>query len=584
MSRTTHHRFSLLALTALGLGAILVPSGAHAEKPGVMQLAKGVGGKEVTGKPQKNAGAGTEQSVATAVVVGGKSYVVTVYMSSDVTGNDRPTELKCSSVEMDPINGPKLVADQVQLTKAGSNDNGDREGNHPAVATDGTNIVFGYGSDANNNNVQAMAGVIDNMCNVVSKPIVISNDNNQNCGAVDVKYQGNGLFTAGYLRGGNDVIAVGLEVVGTTLKKNWDKNVINPANIGRPTIAVAAADRTVFCAAAGDQRPPEIGINCAFLNAVDGTIIVKQKTVAPSNPGAKFYANQPTVAMLDKDTFALNYNSSNGAGKNNNVKGANKNHLMIVQGNELGFNKLMETDNVAAYATHSALCATNYGTDGKRAIAIIGAPASGVGTPSMQLAFWDPAAKTVTAGETNRWTVGFTADSGFLSNIYGQNPNTQGRDFLSCTGDIKNPGHGVKGGYMSNVETFLLAPHSGRNPGEQKNALFLSFVPSKTDAPALPQQPTSLDPQGKNGTPSGTGGSGAGGSTSTGVVDPSSGAGVTPPPVDNKDDDDKKIDVTQPSGCACAVPGSSDSSGEAPLAVLAALGLAVAMISRRKES
>jgi MYXO-CTERM domain-containing protein len=310
--------------------------------------------------------------------------------------------------------------------------------------------------------------------------------------------------------------------------------------------------------------------------------------VAASNPNAKFYANQPTVAMIDKDTFALNYNSSNGAGKNNDVKGANTNHLMVMTGNSLGFNKLVESDNVAAYATHSSLCATNYGVDGKRAIAIMGAPASGVGTPSMQLAFFDPAAKTITAGETNRWTVGFAADSGFLSNIYGQNPTTQGRDFLTCTGDIANPGHGVKGGYMSNVETFLLAPHSGRNPGEPKNALFLSFVPSKTDAPALPQQPTSLDPQGKNGTPSPT--SGAGGSTSTGVVNPTSGAGGSTGTSTATGEQlsgaggNEKLDIGQPGGCACAVPGSTDSSGEAPLAVLAALGLAVAMISRRKES
>src|SRR6188768_2604959 len=84
MSRTTHHRIPLLALTALGLGAVLVPSVAHAEPTQVLQLAKGIGGPDGLGKALKNASPGTEQSVSAAVPMGDKTYVVTVWMSGDV--------------------------------------------------------------------------------------------------------------------------------------------------------------------------------------------------------------------------------------------------------------------------------------------------------------------------------------------------------------------------------------------------------------------------------------------------------------------------------------------------------------------
>jgi hypothetical protein len=547
MSRTTHHRIPLLALTALGLGAVLVPSAARAEAPQVLQLAKGIGGPDGLGKPLKNATPGTEQSVATALAMGDKTYIVTVWMSGDVKGDDRPNELKCSSVEVDKMTGIKLVVDAKQLTKGDGNAN--RPANHPALATDGKNVVLTYGSDVNSTNVKTYAQVLNHLCEPQGAKLKISNDDNQNCGASFIQYHANGYFLASYLRGGIDARAVGLTLTGTTLSKTFDKKVVTPANIGRPTTAIGGPDRALFCAAQGDNRPPEDGIACAWINPIDGTIIVPSKIVAASNPNAtpKLYMNQPTVAMIDeaKGIFAVNYQRTNGAGKNTNQKGANTQDLMVVQASDLGITVGAEKTALAASQTHASMCTGAFGNTGERFVGVLGAPITGVGVPTMQFVQVDAtngvATAAITGGMDKLWTIGFHGDSGYLSNIYGQNPKTQGRDFLSCIGDVPNPGHGVAGGFMPTVATFFVAPHSGRVTGDPKNALFLSLVPGRTDMPSTPTDPTAVM-QGPNssgsGTTSGSSSSGPGDTSGTGMVDPTGGDPINP----------------QPSGCACSVP------------------------------
>lgn len=580
MSRTTHHRISLLALSALGLGAVLVPSPARAEAPLVMQLAKGIGGPDGEGKPLKNATPGTEQSVSTAVAMGDKTYVVTVWMSGDVKGNDRPNELKCSSVVIDKVTGMKLVVDSKQLTKGDGNS--DRPANHPALANDGKNIVLAYGSDVGRNNVATYAMVLDTMCNPVGDKIKVSQDDNQNEGAAYVAYHANGNFTVSYLSGGNNCRAGGVQLTGTTLKNTFNTKVIEPANIGRPSVAVAGPDRALFCAAQGDNRPPEDGIACAWINPISGKIISPSKIVAASNVNAtpKVYMNQPMVTLLKWDdatkmgTFAVSYQMSNGAGKNTNNKGANTSNLMVVQASDLGISAGPSKSALATWQTHSSTCVGAYGDTGETHVAAFGSPISGVGVPTIQFVKVDTSGglmnSTFAATPDKLWNVGFHGDAGHLANIYGQNPKTQGRDFLSCIGDVPNPGHGVTGGFMPNVATFFVAPHSGRIVGDPKNSLFLSLIPGKTDKATPPTDPTSVTQEGVigGGTPPPTGSVG----------------GTTPPPSSGNNMENPDPDFnTGPSGCACSVPGS-DNGSQSGLAFALGLGLAIAFAARRKAS
>jgi hypothetical protein len=273
MSRVKQGRVTLIALTALGFGAALLPGDAAADSAQVMRLAYGVGGPQAA-----KGGAGHEQPSSVVLQKNGMTYVVTVYMSSNVPNGDRPWQCKCSSVALDPMQGPALVADQVQLT----NYDGDRPCNHPMAATDGEHVVWTFGSDRNNQtNVSTYVGALDEMCKTEVAPKRVSENANNNEGAPDISYNGNGRFTAGYLSTNNNdtSFALGLTLKsegGTvSLDKTYLKGIVTPSNIGRPAIVAATPERSLFCAAKGDNRPPEDGIECAWLEAGTGKVLWK---------------------------------------------------------------------------------------------------------------------------------------------------------------------------------------------------------------------------------------------------------------------------------------------------------------------
>src|SRR5689334_24913906 len=106
MTRTTLRNALLLATAATGasLGHIATAEAAY---PAVLQLAPGIGGPMDT-----DGGAGNEQIDSAVFEVGTKRYVVSVYMSSNVSDDDAPWQAKCTSVLLDPILGPVVVQDQ----------------------------------------------------------------------------------------------------------------------------------------------------------------------------------------------------------------------------------------------------------------------------------------------------------------------------------------------------------------------------------------------------------------------------------------------------------------------------------------
>lgn len=571
MSRVKHGRATLLALTAFGFGAALLQSSdAAADSAQVMRLAYGVGGPQ-----QKNGGAGNEQPTSVVLQKNGMTYVVTVFMSSNIADKDRPWQCKCSSVALDPQQGPSLVADQVQLT----NYDGDRPCNHPMAATDGKHVVWTFGSDRNNQtNVSTYVGALDEMCKTEVAPKRVSENVNNNEGAPDISYNGNGRFTAGYLsKNNNDTsFALGLKLTdenGTiTLEKTYLKGVVTPSSIGRPAIVAATPDRSLFCASKGDNRPPEDGVECAWLDAGTGNVLWK-KILAPSQPILKKYMNQPSVAILDYGRFAVNLQESNGGGKTTNTKGANISHLFVIEPSDTGFVERTHKIGLGTHQTHAAICSGGYGIEGKRHIAIMGAPITGVGLPGIQIASYETQTDLV-ADKANLWPIGYYGDSGHLANLYGQNPNTRGRDYLRCIGDVPNPGHGLADGYMSNVKTFFVAPHAGRVPGDPKNALFLSFIPGATTKSVVPEPPHEVE------TPID-----ASTSATTGTGDPTTGATTGSGAGGGSNEEPTgTLPSALPASCSCSTPGFQPSSTSGSLGGLTALGLAIAIVFRCKES
>src|SRR5215208_7078617 len=91
MRRRINMVFAVLA----GAGAIAfhVPEAA-ADAPKVLQLAAGKGGLKI-----EQGGAGNEQPTVTTLERNGKRYVVTIFMSSDVSFFQGPWQCKFSIIE-----------------------------------------------------------------------------------------------------------------------------------------------------------------------------------------------------------------------------------------------------------------------------------------------------------------------------------------------------------------------------------------------------------------------------------------------------------------------------------------------------
>lgn len=476
-------------LSQVVVGAtLLVGANTAWAAPHILQLADG----NNAGPREDNGGPGQEQPTSVHMNVGGKEYVVTVYMSSKVSDTDRPYQCKCTSIEMNPMTGPTIVADQIQIT---ARHGGDRPCNHTAAATDGKYVVWSFGSDSGPGsigNTQTYTGVLDNMCNELAAPIRVSNNNNNNQGAPDLVYQGAGMWVNGYYdNNAGRTYARGLTLDDSSgtpvLTKHFLTVTTTPSNIGRPTIATIAPDRALVCAAKGDQRPPEDGVECTLINSTDGTVIWKN-LIAPSDPDNKLYMNQPTLALMDNGRVALSVVSSTGEGRRKNKKGTSQAYLYMIQPSDAGIGFQQKLDAVGEYQAHSSLCSGAYGVDGKPTMAVFDASITGSGLAQMQMIQYDPTTKAFLPIE-KRAASSENGDSGYLANIYGQNPHQQGRDFLKCMGDVPNPGYGVTGGYEPLVKTFFIAPHMGRIMGQQKDAMFMTFMPAHVDQVIPPDDP-----------------------------------------------------------------------------------------------
>jgi len=565
MARRSKLSLGLSAACAAGVLGLSMMAQAQ-ERPDVVRplqltLAEGYGGA-VDLNGSENAGAGNEQPSTTKVTKDGRTYLVTVYMSSDV--EEGFWQCKCSSVELTET-GPVFVANNVQLT---SNEGGYRPCNHPRIASDGENMVWIYGSDVfDPDNTANYAGQIDEMCNAPPAQMITDSPDND-VGAPDIEYVGKRDGVSYFLGAGHDNRGDDYaEIYGLTLtpneagtmdlSRNFREDVTTPANVARPVIAATPEEdggpmRALVCSAKGNQRPPEDGVECSWVDPETGQVLVTE-LIAESKVEEKIYFNQPSVAALSNGRFAVMALESNGNGRKTGEKGSNKAHLYIVEPSDTSISfKDQDGDLPLAWQTHAGICAGEYGPDGQVHIAVMGASVTGIGQPKMQMVGWAPETG-ITTNAKDEWIVASYGDSGFMSNIYGANPGQSGRDFMECIGSVSNPGYRKEGGFMPTVKTLFVQPIAGKPATDPKNALFLSLIPGGSDE--------KLDGAGP-GEGSGGGGSGGGdGATSGGNTNNADGQNV------------------QADGCSCRVGGlPTEGEGRA----LALLGVGLMLAARRR--
>jgi hypothetical protein len=499
-------------------------------------------------------------------VVHNKGRIVMITMQATQVQGEGPVQCSCTAYDLKADGPPKQVVPLTKLTHLGQ---GERTCNHPkAIADEAGNIVWMYGSDSNSNRVNTYAGIINDKCEQLAAPQMVNISRNANDGAPDIVYNGKdasgaSIFTAGYYsdgggtptpgfpgEGGRYSVGMGLKVTGAgpsaTLTRTWIEQVISPTDIGRPTIAAASLTRSMFCAPEGPNRPSN-NVACALVDSTapatpttpattpsTAARNVWRNSVALGDDKTRTYFNQPTIAKLSNNRFALMTAETNAMGKNGNVKGSNLSHMFMLEQN--GDNVTVNSAQIkgaAVHQTHPTICTGGYSDNAAPAVAVFSAAPTGIGRAAMQLVKYDDKAKAFNADTTNdMWPTAWYGDSGHLSNWYGRNPGNQGRDFLRCIGGVPNPGHGVPNGYQSNVKTFFVGAVHGRVPGDAKNSLFLSLVPGESDVKLSPQNPVpageSVDttPVATDPTPSSDSGNSGGCAMTSGSTSSNTGTGL----------------------------------------------------------
>jgi MYXO-CTERM domain-containing protein len=520
----------------LALAAFLISSGAAAEAPDVIRITDGMN----AGPMGQNDGPGAEQPTVVHSLVDGDGdgvaesrYLTTVWMSSQLEGsavprgdgnnNTAPYQCKCATYKIDPVLGPELVVAPRFVTQ----NVGNRPCNHPHMALNPvTNqILLAYGTnDPNQGNVSPYVQGLDVMCNAL--PVTFGTDGNgpwagpsqrdreQKRLRIDNPNQGandgapwvalvngtTGLWQVGYLENNNKSRTVGVTLSADgqhQLARQFDTIVVNEAERGRPSVARVSDTRTLVCSSDGLGRPPVNGVACGLIDAVTGQRLWTQR-IAQAQPDATpaVYFNQPIIVQGENGRFYVQVERTNGGGNRNGgqqgrdqnrTRGGSHNMIYTLLPDDEGAHIQTDAtvDGIGVNQVHATACSGKYGPQGAWHVAVFDASITGSGVAAVALARYDIAQGQLVRLARNQILGGYNADSGYLANLYGQNPNDQGRDYLRCIGDVPNPGFGIEGGYMPDVKTFFAFPYTGRVGDEPKNSLFLSLMPGEVPPPPV---------------------------------------------------------------------------------------------------
>lgn len=487
------------------------------------------------GPRSENDGPGSEQMKGDWFVgPDGNPWVATVVMSAkDIPNRDQgPYQCRYYAWSIDPTNGPQKMVDGLLMTQ----NRGDRPCNHPdLVYAGGTDMLFTFGTnDDNQTNVKWYAQVIDATTGSPKGGRTRLSDGDGNggndaAGSTEMLLDANYAlptaypkrFVSCYNDNGNnaDCEVAEMQADGTVRNVAAIDNVIDPANIPRPIMTQISPDgKFAVVAAKGNQRPPEDGAYLRVIDVANPTAntghgagkVTGQQAIMRSNEGANLYANSPEIyAGPTPGTFwAMNITSHQ---NRDGHKGTSTlySHVITFDAN---YNlQIQSTSQVGHYETHGSMCTSTHGPDGVQAGILVESAVTNSGPQVLTPLYYDGSQMKITEGSA-KVTTPYTADSGYLANLYGNNPNTQGRDFVSCIGSIPNPGYGQATGWQSDVKSFIVTASYGMmNENDYKNSMFISFVPAYTPSQTLPpDDPGTPPPTGDNGGDNGDNGSGDG--------------------------------------------------------------------------
>jgi MYXO-CTERM domain-containing protein len=532
---------------------------------------------------------------------------------SNASDNNGYWEGKTAIIQLNAESAPTLMASQ-QLTTF----DGDRPFNHPRLASAGDYAVVNFAStieDPNTTNQYVM--IVDSsgkMANLSGTTLngdnQVYDDNGQlqqvlnvglndgdNHGAAEIHYIGKDAmgadhFIGGFLHNNNDSYAFGLTVTktatGYTANQDWLTLYARPANIGRPTIAITGPTTAVACAAKGNNRPPEIGIQCDVLDTTTGKVTYKS-LVAPSQPDQHVYMNQPTITNLGNGICGLGVVMSDGAGRNNNghFMGSNTSMAYTIDCNTLEVKNTQSA--VAPFQRHATMTSSLFGNQGQTFMGSLGCSSTGAGGAGLQLISVDSNGMMSVDKQNNLMPVMWQCDTAWLAYKGLRNPRDQGREFLHTLGNVPNPGFQDPKGWMPEVSHFAVSLIPAvKESTSTRNSLFMSFAPIAWDKNVTVVMGEAVD---VSQIPAGASPSAGGGGTVLGGGDPnvngpgapggggggSSGGNIIPPSGHSWHNGYSGSDNGS-GGCSVSAVG-----GEESLEGLALVGLGLAIAASRRR-
>ncbi len=478
---------------------------------------------------------------------------------TDIPGspvNDR-IQVLCSSHKLDPQLG--LVQTALKYV---TNNRGDeyQNGHAPVIAPafGGTAAVAYYNYDPDNNTklwgkilgpdceelsqqTLLLAKQNDNVLGHASNPIVVADGTDEtrlgSCGI------GNG-------NGRDDMWCLGVRATktqaGYSLQTYFDKSVEAEEERSRPSVNESPIPDTIFeCAAVGNAQPPNRGMRCALVstdpNTPNDQRVLWRRYIQERQ--GEIYATTPAVSALrdpltGKVTgkYIVTYVEVDTSQRNGREKGATSLKVVPVNVTAAAL-EVLDTPRYnlvgAGDQAHQTSCDGQWGPDAKAMGFIIQGSVVGSVTGVGRMNMLSLDGITNKAVEEDSVVFGDSFDTGWISQYYGNNPNTpQGRNHGFCM-MVKNPGYGITGGFQPTVKDFLMVANTPRRlrttgVAEDKLAFELVLVPAVVPAEAPQPDPDPTPEPDPDPTPDPTedpdpadagaqiGGCSTGGSTSTG--------------------------------------------------------------------
>jgi MYXO-CTERM domain-containing protein len=436
----------------------------------------------------------------------------------------------------------------------------------------GKYLLVTYGVDLNSN-TEVYAKVLGPNCEELSPQTRILAKNNDNvAGNADLSLtmltDGDdkasvGDCVIGNGNGGDNMYCYGMTVTKTgqtgansfSLAKDFDFVGEQEEERSRSyTAAVPEMPGYMFeCAAVGDNQPPDRGLRCGLMNMNPGVAanqrVVWRKYLA-ERTGNTYYTTPNLAAVKGADgktAFVVTYVKVVTNGSNN--RGTTTFMQQLVRPADTGLEILTPpmADLVpVGDKSHPTMCGGMWGseTDGTPAAFVVTGTITDGGPGNLSILRADPSTGTMSnaGGKGTAVTFSNSTGAGYISQWYGNNPNTpQGRNHQHCT-MLDNPGYQVAGGFQPEVQSFLMMSNTGKMAGEDKSYAELVLVPAVVPAAANPVDPEPTNPD--------------------------------PDPVPTPDPD-----PSSPVGGGCSTGGSSSGG-----AMIFGLGAALALVRRRRRA